>query len=238
MRIAPGVGAPLAALAARSLASTWSWRLLRTSGEHPETRLGERSEAPVVVRPPRPLRSAVYALWHEQILPLAMLHRGSGAMALVSRHRDGEILARILLGLGYRVARGSSTRGGAAGLARMIRTGRAGHPLAVTPDGPRGPRRRCKPGVILAAAETGRPVVPLAAAATRARRLPSWDRFLVPAPFSRIVVCEESPLRVPPALSGAWRDGRLVEEARVRAWTDRVTRALDRASQRCERALG
>ncbi len=146
-------------------------------------------------RPPdRTLRPAVYALWHEGLLPAAVLYAGQGAAVLTSRHRDGEIISRILIELGYLPLRGSSTRGGAEGLRAMIRAGCAGRPLAFTPDGPRGPARRSKPGVIAAATGAGLPIIPVGLAATRGRRLNSWDGFLVPTPGAVVLVSQGAPI--------------------------------------------
>lgn len=229
MKLPPSVAAAVAGVTAAALASTWRWRRLDDGG------------APRPVRPPLALEPAVYALWHEHLLPLAFAHRHSGAVALVSEHRDGEILVRVLRRLGLGAARGSSTRGGSRGLREMVRAGREGRPVAFTPDGPRGPARRCKPGVVRAAAETGLPVVPLGAAASSGRRLDSWDRFLVPSPFSRIYLSRGEALRVPRDVAGAW-EGRAGDgdggepPAVVRRWTERVREALERERRRCEAA--
>lgn len=173
MRVSPTVGGPAAGFLARVLCGSWRFRDQDTGRD---------------LRGPQPLRPALYALWHEHLLPLAYLHRGQGAVAMVSLHRDGEILARVLSRLGYDVVRGSTTRGGAAAYRALVRAGRAGRPLAVTPDGPRGPRRRADPGAVRAARAAGLPIVPVAAAAERGWRLQSWDRFLVPAPGTRVWV--------------------------------------------------
>jgi len=91
--------------------------------------------------------------------------------------------------------------------------------------------------VVRAAAETGLPVVPLSAAASRGRRLASWDRFLVPGAFARVVVGRGEPLRVPAAVGEAWRGEELRDPATVRGWTDRIRRALERERERCEGSL-
>lgn len=221
MKLAPWLAAPLAAGAARTLAATWRWRLVDGDEARP-------------LRPPAALGGAVYALWHEHLLPLTMAHSGQGVVALVSEHRDGEILTRVLDGLDVEAARGSSTRGGVEGLREMVRAGRRGRPLAFTPDGPRGPRRSCKPGVLRAAAATGMPVVPLGAAASSFRRLDSWDRFLVPAPLARVYVSHGDPLEVPSSLEDAWREGELVDRAPVERWSQRVERTLEEERRRCE----
>ena len=140
----------------------------------------------------------IYALWHGRLLPLTWHHRGRGIGALISLSKDGEYIARVVQGWGYQVIRGSTSRGGSRALAEMIRLGRKGRSLAFTPDGPRGPRERMKPGVLVAAMRAGVPIVPLSAAATRAWWFEGWDRFLVPKPFSRIVLSHGAPLIVPP----------------------------------------
>ena len=139
----------------------------------------------------------VYTLWHGRLLPLTWHHRDENIGALISLSKDGEYIARVVQGWGYRVVRGSTSRGGSRALAEMIRLGRKGHSLAFTPDGPRGPRERMKPGVLVAAMRAGLPIVPLSAACSRGWWFEGWDRFLVPKPFSRLVLSHGAPLRVP-----------------------------------------
>jgi lysophospholipid acyltransferase (LPLAT)-like uncharacterized protein len=130
----------------------------------------------------------ILVLWHEQLLPLVHERRGTGTVSLVSEHADGEYIARVIERMGMSTVRGSSTRGGIQGLKGMIRAARAGHDLALTPDGPRGPAHVFKPGALLAAQVTGLPIIPYAAAVSGAWRLGSWDRFIVPHPFSTVRV--------------------------------------------------
>ena len=226
MKLPVPVVALLAEAAARPLAASWRWRAPTGGG-------GLRR-----VSPPLALEPAIYALWHEHLLPLAFAHRGEGVTALVSGHRDGEILTRVLRRLGHRAARGSSTRGGEEGLEAMLEAAEEGHPLAFTPDGPRGPARRCKPGVVRAAAATGLPVVPLSAAASGGRRRGGWDRFLLPGPFARVVVARGEPLEVPRDLAGARRRQGDPGRERVLRWTRRVGQSLEAERRRCESALG
>ena len=127
-----------------------------------------------------------FGLWHESLIPLLWLHRGEGITVLVSSHHDGGLLAHVASRWGYRVLRGSSTRGGLRGLRGLVRVLGTGAEVAVTPDGPRGPSRVAKPGVLRAAALSGRPILPIAAAASPAWRIRSWDRTLIPLPFARI----------------------------------------------------
>lgn len=136
-------------------------------------------------------------IWHGRLLPAGYYHRGRGMVGLVSRSEDGEYIARVLRRWGYEAVRGSSSRGGVPALREIVRLARAGRTIAVTPDGPRGPRQRLKPGVLAAARATGLPLVPVAAGADRAWWFESWDRFLVPKPFSRIRVAYGAPLVVP-----------------------------------------
>jgi len=135
----------------------------------------------------------VYAFWHCGLLPGAVLHRHEGIAVLVSRHRDGELITRVIEQLGYVAARGSSTRGGDAGLRGMLAWAGQDRQLAVTPDGPRGPAEQVKPGVIYLAERTGRRLVPIAFAAHRTLALRSWDRFRVPWPFARVWVSHGAP---------------------------------------------
>lgn len=202
-------GIPAITLLARS------WRFLELDGAGKSRRAATR------------LAPAVYALWHAHLLPLALLHRGEGAVVLVSRHRDGELLATLLRQLGYLPVRGSSSRGGAAGLKEMIARGREGRPLGFTPDGPRGPAGRVKPGVVAAASATGRPIVPVAVAADRGWRFGSWDGFLVPAPFATVVISYGEPLLVPAR----------VRTAEMPAWLEEVGERIDRERERCRGAV-
>jgi lysophospholipid acyltransferase (LPLAT)-like uncharacterized protein len=130
----------------------------------------------------------IFAFWHGSLLPLVHVHRGQGIVVLVSRHGDGEIIARIIERKGFRTVRGSSSRGGMSGLRGLVREARRGHDLAVTPDGPRGPRAVFKEGALVAAQMTGLPIVPIAVSASPAWRLSSWDGFLIPKPGSTVTV--------------------------------------------------
>lgn len=138
----------------------------------------------------------ILAFWHRHLLLMPYAYRGRGISVLVSQSRDGELIARTVARLGIDSSRGSSSRGGVAGMRTILRKGEEGYDLAFTPDGPRGPAGEVQPGVILAAAATGFPIQPVAVAATRAKRLRSWDRFLVPLPFSTVHFAYGEPLTV------------------------------------------
>ena len=130
----------------------------------------------------------IFTLWHGELLPLLWHHRGEGIAVVISEHRDGEIIARIAERLGYTTVRGSTSRGGGRALIGLMRAIEAGHDGAVTPDGPRGPAHVFAPGAAIASQRTGAPLAIIRATATRAWRLKSWDRFLVPKPFATVRV--------------------------------------------------
>lgn len=170
----------------------------------------------------------VYCFWHARLLPLAFTHRGEGIAVLVSRHRDGELVTRVIEALGFVTARGSSTRGGEAGLREMVAWAERGAQLAVTPDGPRGPAESLKDGVLYLAARLGRRVVPIGAAAYPAWVARSWDRFRAPQPFARVAITHGAPIPVPPG-----SEGRVFDDARVR-----VEQALREVTADVRRRVG
>lgn len=163
----------------------------------------------------------IYVLWHGTLLPLLWAHRDRGVAIMVSEHSDGEIITRIARSLGFRAIRGSTSRGAARALLGACREIEAGHDIAVTPDGPRGPARSVAPGAIAIARRTGAAMVPVAAHADRAWRLRSWDRFVIPKPFARVTIAYDDPIRVP---RDASRDD-TEETERLRAGIDRAGEA-------------
>ncbi|MFH1276985.1 MAG: lysophospholipid acyltransferase family protein [Candidatus Eisenbacteria bacterium] len=165
-----------------------SWRITWIGSEH-ETALRARG-TPVL-----------YAFWHGRLLPLTYTHRNRMIRILISRSRDGEIIRRITESLGHAHVGGSTGKGGARAILRMVRLAGKGHDLAITPDGPRGPRERVQAGTILIAQRAGIPIVPLTAAASRGKTLRSWDRFRIPGLFARVVVITGAPFDVPADLS-------------------------------------
>jgi lysophospholipid acyltransferase (LPLAT)-like uncharacterized protein len=136
----------------------------------------------------RERRPVLFTLWHGELLPLLWHQRGENVAIVISEHRDGEIIARIAESLGYSTVRGSSSRGGSRALIGLMRELDAGRDGAITPDGPRGPARVFAPGAAVAAQRTGALIAPIRAQASRAWRLNSWDRFLIPKPFARVRV--------------------------------------------------
>jgi lysophospholipid acyltransferase (LPLAT)-like uncharacterized protein len=126
-------------------------------------------------------RHIILAFWHSQQLMIPIGYRGTGSHVLISRHGDGEIIARIIARFGHEAVRGSSTRGGAGALRALIKLGRSGRDVVVTPDGPKGPRHVVKLGIIHLAKATGLPIVPLAFACSKKNSLragiATWSHF-------------------------------------------------------------
>ena len=150
----------------------------------------------------RALRAAgknyVMAVWHGEMLPAIWAHRGEGMVALVSEHSDGEIIARVIAGIGFGASRGSTTRGGARALLTLIRALESGLTAAFTPDGPRGPRHELQPGLLAAAKRAGVPIVLIGVAVNRYWQFRSWDQFLLPKPFARVSLAYSNPAVVDP----------------------------------------
>jgi Kdo2-lipid IVA 3' secondary acyltransferase len=168
----------------------------------------------------------VHVLWHGQLLPLLWTHRARGVAVMISEHRDGELIARVAHSLGFHTVRGSTSRGAARALLGACREIESGRDLAITVDGPRGPAGTVAPGALVISQRTSAPLVPTAAAASSAWRLKSWDRFMIPKPFARVVVTYGEPLRVE------------AESARDAGTdTDRVRVALDAASRSAEERI-
>ena len=140
----------------------------------------------------------LYALWHGDLWHLAWRFRGQGIAVLVSTHRDGELVARVLARLGFNLVRGSSTRGGSHALREIRRMAREqSGDLGFTIDGPKGPAREPKDGILYAASRTGLPIVPLGVAVDRAWRAKSWDRLRIGKPLARVVMTVGEELRIP-----------------------------------------
>ena len=127
------------------------------------------------------------AVWHESASILIPKFAAQGIHALASQSRDGELGARLLKCFGVECVRGSSSRGGSQALNEMVNLGPDVKALGITIDGPRGPRRKSKPGIVVLAQRTGHSILPVAASATKSIRAKSWDRACIPLPFGRYV---------------------------------------------------
>jgi hypothetical protein len=174
----------------------------------------------------REKRPVVFTLWHGRLLPCTYHHRHQDVVTLVSHHRDGEYITRLVQKWGYTAVRGSSSRGGLDALRELVRHLRGGRSLAITPDGPRGPREKLKPGPLLAAQLTGAPIIPVASGASRASYFGGWDRFLIPHPFARLQIAYGEPVYVP----------RRADEAELQAVADEVEGRLGGLMRRVDQA--
>lgn len=143
-------------------------------------------------------KNFIYAFWHGRQFFLVYSHRNKNICILISLSRDGEYVAELTKKFGFKYVRGSTSRGGVKALLQMIKNLRNGSLCAFTPDGPKGPARKIQDGVLYAAMKSGRPIVPLTYSARFARKLNSWDGFLVPLPVpgNRIVVMHGKPVYV------------------------------------------
>ena len=148
----------------------------------------------------REKKSVIYAFWHGRMLIFTYSHRKQKVHVLISQHRDGEYIARIIHRLGFVSVRGSTTRGGSKALFEMCEKTAAGFDVAVSPDGPKGPGFEVHPGIIYVAQRSGMPIVPITSSAENRWNLSSWDRFLIPKPFSKTVIMLGEPIYVPPEL--------------------------------------
>ena len=175
------LGVPIGIAIMRLLAATWRVEVRGESGWRARRARGEPT---------------ILALWHGHLMPLTMHLRHLGMYVLVSEHRDGEIIARVLHALGYTTIRGSSTRGGARALIEMVGVLKGGGTVAITPDGPKGPARTFAPGALIAAQRSGAPITTMFVTADRAWTLRTWDGFLIPKPFARVVLHFGAPEQV------------------------------------------
>jgi lysophospholipid acyltransferase (LPLAT)-like uncharacterized protein len=178
-------------------------------------------------------RACVPCLWHEHLAfslwyLSSLRDRGLSGALLISPSVDGELFTQVAQRFGARVVRGSATRTGAKAFRSLLEVlVKEGVSPVTTPDGPHGPRRRFKKGAVMLASKSGAPLLPVAFAARPGWRLPTWDRLLLPLPFSRVVVAVGAPRAVP----GDVRADALQRELELAA------QALDACSEAAEAAL-
>ena len=154
-------------------------------------------------------RPSLICFWHNRILGITYAFdrlypkNRLGVTVLTSPSRDGEILAQLVAAFGMGSVRGSSSRRGSRALLELVRLVRIGRDIAITPDGPRGPRYSLGPGVIQLAQSTGARILPVHAKFQRAVRMKTWDGFIIPLPFSTISVTIDTPIEIPESLTDA-----------------------------------
>ncbi|MFH0931744.1 MAG: lysophospholipid acyltransferase family protein [Candidatus Zixiibacteriota bacterium] len=143
----------------------------------------------------------LYAFWHGRMLILSYSHRRKKIQVLISQHRDGEIIARIIERLGFGTVRGSSSHGGYKAILQMANKAKEGYDLAITPDGPKGPAFQVQPGTAYIAQRSEIPILPITNSAEKVWTLKSWDRFIIPKPFSKVVIIIGKPIYIPGELT-------------------------------------
>ena len=164
----------------------------------------------------------MYAFWHQRQIFFTWTHRGVRLKVLVSRSADGEIIAQAMRLSRIDACRGSSSRGAATAARELLEALEAGSDVAVTCDGPKGPAREVKAGILYLAQKTGLPIVPITNAVSRRLEFPrAWDRFQVPLPFSRGVVIHGAPIFVGP------QDDLVAKAKELKEALDRITAEAD-----------
>lgn len=170
----------------------------------------------------------IYVFWHRCIFPAAWHWRGQNVQVISSNSFDGEYTARIVRRFGFGTVRGSSSRGAVRAFLGMQKQLQRGRTVAFTVDGPRGPIYVAKPGPVMLGRNTGRPILGLHIMPEKRWELGSWDRLMIPWPFSHVHIRIARPVRVPPDIDEAGQD---LYHAKMQA-------ALDRARVEAERQAG
>ncbi len=169
----------------------------------------------------------IYSVWHDSMVVPVFAGKQPATMALVGQHNDGSYVANILRSAGIPSVRGSSSKGGAAAIRKLIDETKDHH-IVITPDGPRGPRRELKPGLTYLAAKTGKPLVPTAFACSRFWSIKgSWTDQMIPSPFARAVVLTGQPIEVPKKASREELD----------EYTAQLQLAMDELNERAEQMV-
>ena len=181
-----------------TLGSKLLWLVILGFGRIGRIRVRGRNHFRNALRSGRPV---LIVVWHGKMVLPIYVHRSQGISAMVSEHRDGELIARTVHRLGYATVRGSSTRGGSRAFRQMLRQLKSGRICAVLPDGPNGPRHVFKLGAVVLAQRAGALLLPMTFAAARPIILRTWDRMTFWRPFSRLVAQYGEPLQVPRHIS-------------------------------------
>lgn len=153
-------------------------------------------------------KNAVFAFWHGRMMMLpAFCPPQRPTRVLISRHRDGALISRVISHFGQATVSGSSSKGGAEAANEIVCALEAGDNVGITPDGPRGPAQVAAMGVVTLARLAKKPVIPVTFAASNAKHFKSWDRFVLAHPFGRIQLCVGTPISIPETLNNAEEEG-------------------------------
>jgi lysophospholipid acyltransferase (LPLAT)-like uncharacterized protein len=140
----------------------------------------------------------IFAVWHSRMLLFSYLCKGLNGTAMVSKSKDGELAARIIQKQGHEAVRGSTKKGGLHALSILIKKIKEENkPGLIVPDGPQGPRCKVQPGIVILAKKTGYPIVPFSYSAKKIKIFASWDRFILPLPFTKCRAVYGAPIYVP-----------------------------------------
>ncbi|OGF49056.1 MAG: hypothetical protein A2231_03780 [Candidatus Firestonebacteria bacterium RIFOXYA2_FULL_40_8] len=183
---------------------------------------GNTTLSPKQKKPP-----SLFAFWHSRILTSVYYYRKRNIHTLVSLNKDGEFIDRVMQKLGYTNVRGSTSRDGFRALLGLKQVLNNGDYVAITPDGPRGPKQKVQPGVITLSKISGVPITPFAFDAKNKWVLNSWDNFIIPKPFTKGVFVLGKEISVP---SGA--DEKILEEKRQELETE-LSRLQEEAGRLC-----
>lgn len=169
-------------------------------------------------------KRVIYAFWHNTLLYFAYFFRRRHIYTLSSQSRDGEYMVRSLRNLGYDSVRGSSSRGAVKSLVEIKQKLDKGYDVGFTPDGPTGPLYSTKPGIIWTAKASGQPILPMVCNFKKKWILKSWDKFMIPKPFTRGIILFGEPIVVP----------RSTKKEEFQEYQDLLKERLDQLRDRCE----
>lgn len=164
---------------------------------------------------------ALFLFWHEFLGVLCPIWAHNNLTLLISQHRDGEWINQVAVALGYKTARGSTTRGGTAALRQLVQSARE-NPIVVTPDGPRGPRRQMSQGAAYLGAKLQIPIIPVGVGVGSCWRLKTWDQAPIPKPFGKVRVLFGPKLWFPEVVS---REQLQLNQLRLQAAMDEINTA-------------
>lgn len=173
-------------------------------------------------------KQAIFCFWHGRMIIFPRVKpKGRAMHVLISHHRDGQLIAKVIRHFGVDSVRGSSSRGARAATRALADMLAAGDNISITPDGPRGPAQIAQKGAVMLAHITGQPLVPVSFSAAPSHRLSSWDKFMIPYPFSRVMILIGEPIHIPqPSDKTELESYRTSLENRMSALTDAADRHL------------